>query len=105
MCTPVTAAEFMATARPPQPAFCAWRSRPTSTLLHARYMMKGGKGGKEAGGNWGEVCRVRVTPRPTGERPARGETTGPRRCTLVGQRMKYIVCVCGRPFLRPTLEV
>ena len=32
----VTAAESMATAQPPQPAFCAWRSRPTSTLLHAR---------------------------------------------------------------------
>ena len=46
-----------------------------------------------------------MTPRPTGERPDRGETTGSRRCTLVGQRMKYIVCVCGRPFLRPALEV
>ena len=48
-----------------------------------------------------------MTPKPTGERPARGETTGPFSAlhTLVGQRMKYIVCVCGRPFLKPALEV
>ena len=46
----------------------------------------------EGGEDWGGVCRV--TPKPTGERPARGETTGPWRCTLVEQRI-YILCVCA----------
>ena len=58
----------------------------------------------------GGVCR-RVTPEPIGKQPARGDTTGPWHCTLVEQRKalykvywKYIVCVCGRPFLRPALR-
>eukprot|EP00964_Phaeocystis_antarctica_P108994 scaffold73464_cov48-Phaeocystis_antarctica.AAC.1 len=37
ICARVTAAESMATARLPQPAFCAWRSRPTSYYAHEKW--------------------------------------------------------------------
>ena len=44
----VTEAESMAAARPPQPAFCVWRSRPTRGGRGEGGL--GGWGGEEGGG-------------------------------------------------------
>ena len=54
---------------------------------------EGGEGGIEG---LGRGLSSDAEAKPTGERPARGETTGPWRCTLVEQRI-YILCVCASP--------
>ena len=52
---------------------------------------------REGIGVGGGVLTRRVTPKPTSEKPARGETTGARRYTLIFEQrifyILYIVCV------------